>query len=376
MQTEVSDPDPELNRIEDTVTLTNKPISINRRSYLTVTSTGIPLIRDIIIIETEASITRIVYFLVLIMIYCTLIQFAIIAIGRVYPTAVNKILKWVVWIAPVIAGIFHKKWLFVGLWVLVSTWCMYFLLLLGTGSTLSNKKPPQKENEQPMDKKSSDLKQLVFWLFHHIYKKISFQTSTKTLYRMYHNLFYYSHIFVTCSLFLMFFSLITERFVLLNISLLVFVYNNYFLIVVQEIIELFGGYVGVRVILGDKKMCSLCGKQIENKTKNPIKELKFQTSYKLIQSIIQKINKLRTSQQQTISHTLPCSHTYHSDCIKGYYLLNKSDKCPVCNEKLQVEHVLDSTLKGMFFFNVFMEWLRKCIIFCVIGIIALLYTKN
>lgn len=61
-------------------------------------------------------------------------------------------------------------------------------------------------------------------------------------------------------------------------------------------------------------------------------------------------------------YTLSCSHSFHSDCIKGWVLLGKRSYCPHCNEHIGSMNL--SFVEEKFeFFNSILDYARNFIVF-------------
>ncbi|KRH92402.1 putative RING-containing E3 ubiquitin ligase, partial [Pseudoloma neurophilia] len=237
--------------------------------------------------------------------------------------------------------------------------------------------------------KYQKFKNIFYFLFLKITKKLNLFKNIKieNLYIQYSNIFYYSHIIVIITLISLLISLLFDSFILLNIGLIIFFYINYFLILIQEII------IGSNTkfenqVINSEKDCGVCGYKILSSEKKDTflkgNNKNYQENYEnknyeekntFIKNFINSIKlNLKRNKKNSI-YTLPCGHKFHINCIRGYYLLTCSEICPICSEKYKLENILDSLLKGLFFFNIFMNIIRQAILYTVIGGIILLLVK-
>lgn len=389
------------------IELSSKPISFTRKTTIRMTPFGIPIIRDVIIIETEASTSRILFFIILIAIYCTVMHCLIMVCMKVSPNITSKIIRMIVWGVPPLAAIFFGYWLFLGMWIVVNLFLFVYLYSIrnNRNSTAESLQYSRNEEENIPGRSRtgstmrSEITTGILSRFRFL-SRMSFMKcnpSIENLYRFYSSLFYYAHLVVSSCVILLIFALLNDNFLLLNFGLVIFIYTNYFLILVQDIVIMGGGEMGKFGVL-DERDCGICNKRVENskKTKDIFDregdlDNNFSEKDNLNQNNMQEKNKsldkvnllislknylISNTKTQKTHYTLPCSHKYHANCIRGWYLLTHSEKCPCCQEKYNPENILNTVLKGLFFYSVFMDMVRKSIVFGVFGALLVLWVKR
>ncbi|ELQ76278.1 putative RING-containing E3 ubiquitin ligase [Trachipleistophora hominis] len=297
----------------DTIVLSSRPINMTRRTMLSIGPGGIPIIRDIIIIETEASLSRLLYVLGLLFVYCVIMQSVLLLWERYYPRSCKLTVGAILWFFPFFYAIFNKKYVFIAVWV------FYNLMLC--------------------------------ILFKNVFFRPIDRNAPRRIYSFFNRFFQVCHFNVISCIVGMAASIIMQRSWLMNIFLVVFIYILYFAVLSQEIItfnsELMAFNVGYyskdavpAKVLTDPTCCALCDHKIDS------------------QSI-----------------TLNCTHKYHASCIKGWFLISKKEFCPLCKEKMGVEKLVDGFVKGEMYFAVFMDILRRGIVFCLMFVLVVLYGK-
>lgn len=468
---------PETN--ETVIELSGKPISINRQMSIKMTPLGIPIIRDIIIIETEASFSRILGFVALIAVFCTVIHCVITVCQKMSPKKTDALIRMIVWGAPPVTAIFFKAFFFLGLWIIVNIFLFMYL------RSISMKKYDSGDNQMDAGHESYNEKDKTTGFnksngefvphkskrFMFLIRKMSRFMITgingriETLYTVYSSIFYWSHVLATICIFTLIVSLIFDSFFFLNLAMLVFIYTNYFLVLVQQIVTSSKKDMGQFGVI-DERDCGICNKrvsfgqsnfesvpfqrmsqskqldsnrgpiqdkrgvsiqdEIENPTQdhnNNISDHNRTTSnniadkkrsiptqlkttdnidsqnhkntygdqnsfsFNAIGSNLNKKamgrllfweslkNKLVKKKITSLGHTLSCNHRYHTNCIRGWYLLSRSEKCPCCMEKFNPENILDSVMKGLFFYSIFMEIIKRAIVYGLFGVILMLLIK-
>ncbi|ELA45971.1 hypothetical protein VCUG_02545 [Vavraia culicis subsp. floridensis] len=297
----------------NTIVLTSRPINMTRRTMLSIGPGGIPIIRDIIIIETEASLSRLLYVLGLLFVYCVILQGILLLWERYYPKSCKLTVGLVLWFFPFFYAIFKKKFVFVALWIVYNL-CLFVLF--------------RKVFFRPIDR-----------------------NAPRRIYSFFNRFFQICHFTVIMCIVGMAASIIVRRSWLLNIFLLIFIYILYYAVLSQEIIMFNSELMALNVgyyskdavpakILTDHTCCALCDQKIDSQ-----------------------------------SVTLNCTHKYHSTCIKGWFLISKKEFCPLCKEKMGVEKLMDGFVKGEMYFTVFMDILRRGIIFCLMFVLVVLYGR-
>jgi len=91
------------------------------------------------------------------------------------------------------------------------------------------------------------------------------------------------------------------------------------IIVIPPCLSLSGYYAGKGGFpskMPDEKMCAICG--------NPL--------------------LVTTAEEGVLENTfqLPCSHTFHEFCIRGWCIVGKKQTCPYCNEKVDLKRVVSN----------------------------------
>lgn len=367
--------------------LSARPINITRRTTIQQTPLGIPLIRDIIIIETEASLSRVMFYILLICIYSSVIHCLVVFFRKLRPELTNKIIRLIVIIVPISVAIALKMYLFVFIWLSIFLSMVYIIKNINK-STFNNRLDDIADREQELDYNQRSNTNLFSRFKSYLRSKLRSATHNNskssitydTIYKLYSSLFYYSHLIVLFCIFSFIFSLSFELFGLLNFTLILFIYTNYFLILVQDLVGLVENKKKEKLISIDERNCAICN-QICIKGKNSngnILDLEKNTGNETSKQRSGLFSRLFKSKPTSNANliALPCNHKFHLCCIRGWYLLNQSTTCPSCNEKFNTELILDSVLKGLFFYAVFMDVVRMAIVYGVLGVILVYIMKR
>lgn len=54
--------------------------------------------------------------------------------------------------------------------------------------------------------------------------------------------------------------------------------------------------------------------------------------------------KLSPARDDTVekTHRLPCEHTFHEFCLRGWLIVGKKQTCPFCREKVDLRRMFPS----------------------------------
>lgn len=286
---------------------------MTRRTMLTVGPLGIPVIRDIIIIETEASFSRVLYWMGMIMVYCMVMQSILIVWERWAPRSCRVTVGLILWLFPFALAVAKRRLLFIALWT------AYNILLCV--------------------------------LFRHVFIRPIDRGAPRRIYTFFNHFFRLAHVVISMAIIGITATLFMRNALLFNVCLLVFIYFLYYAMLSQEIVVLTSELMALNAgyytkdhlpqkVLADTLCCALCDQQIGEQ-----------------------------------SVTLNCNHRYHLCCIKGWFLISKREFCPVCREKVLIENVVDGVVKGEVYFKVFMDVMRKGIVFCMAFVGMVMYKR-
>lgn len=400
----------QINNLNNTqeITLNAKPVSITRQTTLN-TKLGIPIIHDVIIIETEASISRIIHHLILILIFCIILQTILIFFEKINREKTVKFKNFLILIFPLLGALFFGKFVFVFLWIMFNF--IFFMMIRSiihsidwnnedieninvneseydNLNILENKENLENNIKNNNNIKNDNFFKIISNNLKIFFRKLFFKKfkiiNINNFYLIYTSIFKISNFIITFSIFFMGISILIDNFKFLNISLIFFIYNLYFLVIFKILVENVKMEIFKKNEVHKIESC-LCGEncknnfeleneftnnklELENENEFKNNKLELEKNYKKLNfyrindSINKKTEKKIKLEKKII---LPCSHNFHSNCILGYYLLSQSLKCPFCFEKYSKDLL---EIKFLFYFNNFMELMRRVIVFSVVGV--------
>ncbi|EJW04457.1 hypothetical protein EDEG_01327 [Edhazardia aedis USNM 41457] len=264
----------EINEPSDIIVLSSKPVRINR--IMTLGSlAGKPILKEILIIETEATPARIFSILMTILVYFIIIQCVYFVCNKNYPRICKAVTTVSLLSLPLFRAFYFHDFIFLNLF------CIYMLIMIKVIFD-STRRPIRAETPRR-----------VYFTF-----KILFRLS------------YLGTLLGIAVLFISFFGNFSS---LIIISLKILCIALYFGLITRETTESISGVmahnIGYYSVDGmpDKKhtdgVCAVCGLEI-------------------------------SADKKTI--TLKCSHTYHEDCIKGWLFMGKKGFCASCRENVDL----------------------------------------
>lgn len=286
---------------DNAIVLTSRPISIHRRVFFKLGPGGIPILKEVIFIETEASMGRIGMILLKIFIYALIFQI-LFSLWERYHNKSCKIVTTVLLFAfpPLLA-------IFVGDFVFFIT-CFLFLSLLAKTFYNIVKKPMR-----------SDVPKKTYKIFRALYRTTSLGS-----------------IVGQTVLIIGFFSNVTFA---IMAGLFMLLTSLYFGLLTREAIE-----------ISTEKMAINLG--YYSKDGAPEKKIKNNVCAICDESV------------NTKSIVLNCKHAFHVECIQGWVFMGKKGFCPCCRENVNFDKFdLDTWQKGENIYSVLIDFMRKGIIF-------------
>lgn len=74
-------------------------------------------------------------------------------------------------------------------------------------------------------------------------------------------------------------------------------------------------------------------------------------------------NKLLVSENEAgvieDTYKLPCDHTFHEFCIRGWCIIGKKQTCPYCKEKVDLKHIFSNPWeRPHVLYGQLLDWIR------------------
>ncbi|KAM0675423.1 hypothetical protein GVAV_001250 [Gurleya vavrai] len=286
---------------QEPIILNAKPISIQRKVSYSRGPGGIPIIREFIIIQTEASMSRVIFLLISILIYALIIQIFFTVWQKFHNKSCKITTTFLLFTFPPFAALLLGDLIFFFV-------CFGFILLLSKTYFNTTKKPMQ-----------SDTPKKTYRLFKNLYRTTSIGT------------------IIGKTILIIGFMLGNSNTLIIGILILFF--SLYFGLLTRESIEFFSEKMAVNI--GYYSREGAPEKIIKNN----------------VCAICDKIT-------DTSSITLNCKHNFHKDCIQGWVFMGKKGFCPCCRENVSFDKFeVDSLQKGENLYSNLIDFLRKAIIF-------------
>ncbi|KAG0437403.1 RING finger protein [Dictyocoela muelleri] len=282
-----------------TVELSGRPIKMQRIVTLDKGPGNIPIIRDTTIIETEASFGRILHVIGIILVYSIVIQFLMTIWQRCHKKSCDIVNILVMFFFPPTLAFLCKKFIFLEMWIFY----MSFIVFI---TSLALNRPVRRSTPRK-----------IYLFFHKLFQIIYFSIAS-------------CQIGIVCSFFF------KVRFGL-GIFLYLFIISIYLGLLSSEVIKILSGKMAVNTGYYSEKgaptrvlrenLCSLCGDEFYDDLK------------------------------------LPCEHSYHKACIKGWSFMAKREFCPLCRENIAVkDFITDKWMRGEIYFRNFLDIMRNFIL--------------
>jgi RING finger protein 121 len=298
-----------------TVDLPARPISMERIVEYTRGPGGIPVIREIIIVQTEASASRVFHILGGLLIYALVLQFIIFAWQKCHKKSCKALVFLVLWLFPPIYAAANKD-------------VFFPLLCLAYTATIS--KTILEISKRPMKK---DVPRKTYKLFRYIFSAASIITVIGQL-------------IVMAAFFLNLAPTLAFGMTVLFLSLYFGLLSREVIEVLSEVMATKMGYYssdGVPERATKKGVCAICDESFTSTAEK--------------------------------THTLHCGHSFHEFCVKGWCFIGKKGFCPCCREHVDFRSIpVDRWQKGELFFSSLLDVLRSAIVFCMfVFLVAIWY---
>lgn len=263
------------NNQEDVINLRSRPVSITRNVMFMNSAGKIPIIKEIIIIETEATLGRIIAILTSLFIYSLIIVFITSCWQRAHPKSCNFVINIILFTFPVMMSFRLGEYGF-------SILTLLFIIKLGLFYFEARRKPMRTE-------------------------------TPKKVYNFF-RIAYRSSYILSCiaAVFLVGSYLLSIEMVIL-ISLYIFFYGIYYGLIIRESINVIS-----------EEMANNIG--YYNKDGAPKKNVNYDTCALCDETADNLV-------------MLICKHQYHEKCIKGWLLMGKKNFCPCCRENVNLERL-------------------------------------
>ncbi|TBU03698.1 Ring finger domain-containing protein [Hamiltosporidium magnivora] len=300
---------------DNMLVLKGKPVSMQRRVTIARGPGGIPILREIIIIETEASISSILRVLGVLFLYALLFQTVFSLWNKFHKKSCKFTIFGILWLFPPLFSIFVKDYIFFFLCA------SYSILILQSVYKILKKPMPKKV---PRD-----------------------------TYKLFRSLFFTSYIGVILGHILVIGSLF-KILDLLGLGIIILAISLYFGLLSREIIDVLSEIMAVN--LGYYSKDGMPEKALKNDVCS-ICDTDFSS----------------TSER---THTLVCGHSFHELCIKGWCFISSKEFCPCCREKVDFKSIpADLWQKSELFFSYLLDILRSFIVFCLCVVVMTMYYK-
>lgn len=291
----------------DAIVINAKPISIQRRVTLAKGPGGMPIIRELIIVETEASIGRILFILLSILIYALIFQIFFTLWQKYHNKSCKVVTAILLFAFPPLFALYFGDFIFFFM-------CVLFLSFLVMTFYNITKKPMR-----------SDVPKKTYKTFKALYRATSFGSVVGQTFLVI-GFFSNATFIMLCALFLLTTSL-------------------YFGLLTREAIE-----------IATEKMAINLGYY----SKEGAPERKIQSNMCAICGEI--------ADQGNV--VLSCKHTFHTECIQGWVFMGKKGFCPCCRENVNFDRInIDTWQKGENLYSSLIDFMRKGIVFLAFFVI-------
>lgn len=294
------------------IVLNSRPKTFTRFITTSVTETGTPVIREIIIIQTEPSKVQLLSMIITFMIYGIIVHVFIALWERFHPKSCKKTLRFFLFGLPFLAMTYVRDYFFVVMY------CFY-AIIVGNVYVRIRQKPMRRMTPK-----------LVYRSFK-ILTRICYASTVGTL------------IFMLIGFF-------GNMATILGISLSCLFYALYFGLLTRELSEFLCNQVaintgyysneGVPSKKAAASICTICDETMEDTTLN-----------------------------------LPCNHIFHEDCLKGWVFTGKKNFCPCCKENVDYNTIVTGKWeKGVNFYSGMLDGMRKGLVFLsVMGVVGVVF---
>ncbi|KAM0686191.1 hypothetical protein COBT_002590 [Conglomerata obtusa] len=283
------------------IILNAKPIAIQRRVFFQRGPGGIPMIKEIIIVETEASLSRVLLVIFTLFIYALLCQIFFSIWNRYHSKSYRATVTFLLYAFPPLCSIFLGDFIFFAV-------CFLFNIVIAKIIFNIMKKPMR-----------TDVPKNTYRFFRALYRSttigsiigqaavvVGFLSSTPTI--------------LVIGIFVLFFSL-------------------YFGLLTRESIEFIS-----------EKMAMNLGYY----SKEGVPERKAANNVCAICDEITETKNVR----------LTCNHVFHIDCLQGWVFMGKKGFCPCCRENVNFDNFeVDKWQKGENMYSLLIDFLRRAIVF-------------
>lgn len=298
---------------QNTIVLNARPKSFTRFVEISQTESGIPVIREVIIIQTEPSKSQLVSIFVTFLIYGIIIHVFIALWEKYHPKSCKGILRLILFTLPLILIAFMREYffLFIYLVFIITVAKVYFLI-----------------RQKPIRRKTP----------RYVYK--TFKILTRICYA--------STILTVTLLFVGFFAKIQT---LMGFALSNMFYALYFGLLTREMSEF---------------LCSQMAINIGYYTVDGVPQKKIGESTCAICD--EQLNKSIIS--------LNCKHSFHEECLKGWIFTGKKNFCPCCKENVDYGKIMtDKWERSENMYSGMLDGMRKGIIFLSMLCVFALFLK-
>lgn len=289
------------NEDSDTIVLHARPIALTKRISFLRGPGGIPILREVIIIETEATMMRIISVLLTGFIYALVFQIFICIWQRYHRKSCDGVISTLLFLFPPALMLYIKDRASFFL-------CLSFNLLLLKAYYNTLVKPMRKETPKN-----------TYLLFKYTYRASYIGSII-------------GQVIVTIGFFL-------SRNIILATGLTILGFSIYFGLLLRESIDFI--FEKIAINMGYYSKEGAPNKRIKDEVCAICDEVTACDSVKLI-----------------------CGHQFHRNCLMGWVFMGKKNFCMICRENVDFSRLdLDIWQKSENFFSSMIDVLRKCIIF-------------
>lgn len=286
---------------DEAIILHARPIALTKKISFLRGPGGIPILREVIVIETEASLSRIISILLTGFIYALVLQIFICVWQRYHKKSCEALITAVMFIFPPV--------LFLCIGDKISFFlCMSFDLLLLKAYYNTLQKPMRKDTPKN-----------IYILLKYIYRT--------------------SYVGSVIGQIIVLIGFFGSNNLILALGLTILMFSIYFGLLLRESINLI--FEKMAINMGYYSKDGAPSKQIRESVCAICDELCEQNS----------IN-------------LSCGHKFHRECLLGWVFMGKKSFCMVCRENVDFSRLdIDVWQKGENFFSSMIDGLRKGIVF-------------